>query len=311
MQKFLTSTALALALAAPVATTAYAESQAHPMFGTATTEGTAHDVMASDLIGARLYTAENGVADDEMGQNKDWNDVGEIHDIVLNKDGEVDYVIADIGGFLGIGEKQVAVSMNELKFVSDGEDSDDWFIVLPASKAQLDEAPTYETAMDDTMRETGAAINDTAEATGNALNKAGEDVANAADNAATATGNAMQNAGEEISQAGDAMTKNADSMADETALTNGLTAEELTGKRVYDANGEWIGEVDKVLAAQDGTTAGKAVIDVGGFLGIGEKPVAVDLSNLMMKQEKDGDDMHLYVNATKQQLEDMPTYEES
>jgi len=267
MQKFLTSTALAMALAAPMATTASAEMHgAHPMFGTATADSKTHEVMASSVIGARLYTAENGVADDEMGMNKDWNDVGEVHDIVLNKDGEIDYVIADIGGFLGIGEKQVAVSMNELKFVSDGEDSDEWFLVLPASKAQLDEAPTYDMGMANNMRETGAAM----------------------ENSAMATDDAMQH---------------------DTVRMSGMTAEELTGKRVHDANGEWIGEVDKVLMSQDGNSAEKAVVDVGGFLGIGEKPVAVDLSDLMMKKEADGDDMQLYVNATKEQLEAMPTYQ--
>lgn len=325
MQKFLTSTALALTLAAPLAAPAFAESDSQQMqeqkasdsmsgdhmFGKAITQ---NELMASDLIGARLYTAENGVDETAQGMGDNWNDVGEISDIVVNKDGQVDYVIADIGGFLGMGEKPVAVSMSELKFISDGQDADEYFIVLPASKAALEDAPAYQTDLEQALNETGRAIDNAANATANAAAQAGNEVAEAANDAANATANAANDAAQATENAAENTAANIKAEVDEnTDMDNAsnMTAEELTGTRVYDANGKWIGEVDQVLMSQDGQSAEKAVIDVGGFLGIGEKPVAVNLTDLTVKREKDGDDFQIHVNATKKQLEDMPTYQAS
>ena len=42
--------------------------------------------------------------------------VGEIKDVVLGKDGMVAAVIIGVGGFLGMGEREVAISYGGLKF---------------------------------------------------------------------------------------------------------------------------------------------------------------------------------------------------
>ncbi|WP_299141290.1 PRC-barrel domain-containing protein [uncultured Tateyamaria sp.] len=87
-----------------------------------------------------------------------------------------------------------------------------------------------------------------------------------------------------------------------------LTTEELTGMRVYDANDEWIGEIDSVIVSTDGTIQG-AVLGVGGFLAIGEKDVLVSFDSLTIKQEAEGDDMRVYAAMTESQLEALPAYE--
>lgn len=86
-----------------------------------------------------------------------------------------------------------------------------------------------------------------------------------------------------------------------------ITAEALTGTAVYDANNDWIGEVSEVLMTDD-MKVEKAVVDVGGFLGMGEKPVALDLDKLSILREVDGDDMRVHVNLTKTELEAMKAY---
>ena len=58
---------------------------------------------------------------------------------------------------------------------------------------------------------------------------------------------------------------------------------DLKGKDVYGIEGESIGSVSDVLIKQGGVTA--VVIDVGGFLGIGSKSVAVDMSTLQVGPE--------------------------
>lgn len=66
---------------------------------------------------------------------------------------------------------------------------------------------------------------------------------------------------------------------------------DLEGKAVYGAEGESIGDIGDVLISQDGSV-NAVIIGVGGFLGIGEKDVAVDMSALqlgpgMTQQEAD------------------------
>jgi len=54
---------------------------------------------------------------------------------------------------------------------------------------------------------------------------------------------------------------------------------DFEGKAVYGADGESIGEINDVLVSQDGSI-NAVIIGVGGFLGIGEKDVAVDMGAL-------------------------------
>ena len=51
-----------------------------------------------------------------------WDDIGEINDIVLSPTGDVQGVLVDIGGFLGIGARTVALDMGQLHFLRDETD---------------------------------------------------------------------------------------------------------------------------------------------------------------------------------------------
>ncbi len=93
--------------------------------------------------------------------------------------------------------------------------------------------------------------------------------------------------------------------ADRFNGTQFMTASDFIGKRVYDANGEDIGEVNDMILSASGDTRA-IILGVGGFLGIGEKDVAVSVDAVNMVQ--DGDSQRLVVNATKQILEDAPAY---
>jgi len=75
----------------------------------------------------------------------------------------------------------------------------------------------------------------------------------------------------------------------------------LEGASICGADDEKVGKVDHI---HGGTTA---VIDVGGFLGIGAKPVAVPLTDLEFMRDESGD-VHAVTGGTKEQLEDMPEH---
>ena len=58
---------------------------------------------ATELMGKTVYGSNN-------------ENIGEIGDILMNKDGRIVGVVLDVGGFLGLGETNVAVPMRALQF---------------------------------------------------------------------------------------------------------------------------------------------------------------------------------------------------
>lgn len=88
-----------------------------------------------------------------------------------------------------------------------------------------------------------------------------------------------------------------------------LSPDELTpaiigGATIYGADDHKVGKVDHIHGT--GPTS-SAVIDVGGFLGIGAKPVAVPLSDLEFMRDEEGD-IHAVTTWTKEHLKEMPEH---
>ena len=107
-----------------------------------------NDVLASSLIGMRVYAVQADVDANKAypaEARKEWSDVGEVNDVVLDWNGDVKAVVLGVGGFLGVGEKNVAIEMSSLRKVRESNDSSDWFLVVNSSKEMLTNAPTYTT----------------------------------------------------------------------------------------------------------------------------------------------------------------------
>ena len=69
------------------------------------------------------------------------NPVGEISDVLLDKDGRVTAVIVSVGGFLGLGAKYVSVPFNALRMTEkDGKR----YLVMDTTKDTLMSAPGYQ-----------------------------------------------------------------------------------------------------------------------------------------------------------------------
>ncbi|MCB1503175.1 MAG: PRC-barrel domain-containing protein [Bauldia sp.] len=105
------------------------------------TDGTAHNEtyiptqaseedLASSWIGKSVY-------------NESDENLGDINDLLLGEDGKIRAVIVGVGGFLGIGEKDVAVSFDAIKPRADADG--DVTIYLAATQEQLESAPDFET----------------------------------------------------------------------------------------------------------------------------------------------------------------------
>jgi sporulation protein YlmC with PRC-barrel domain len=82
------------------------------------------------------------------------------------------------------------------------------------------------------------------------------------------------------------------------------TGADLVGQTVYGSNGEEIGEIQDIVTRQ-GTQSPEALVGVGGFLGIGERNVAIPLSQI----RQDGD--RLTTTHTKESLGAMQAYNQS
>ena len=134
--------AAALALAAPGAALAQA---ANP-FPEVTLEY-GKDYLATTLIGVRVHITEDELTPGQAlvpGTIDEWDDIGEIGDMIVGVDGTLDAVVIDVGGFLGVGEKEVAVSWDALEPVYEEDDADNWIIALKVTRDALEAAPALE-----------------------------------------------------------------------------------------------------------------------------------------------------------------------
>ena len=82
----------------------------------------------------------------------------------------------------------------------------------------------------------------------------------------------------------------------------------LIGASVYGPDNKSIGKIDDVIVASDGQIKA-AVIGVGGFLGVGEKDVAVPFNSLQVMRKADSSSIDkITVTYTKDQLKNAPKF---
>ena len=343
------------------------------------------DVEASDFIGSRIYAAEAMPTTDtvKVGAEKDWDDVGEINDVILGRDGQIKAVVLGVGGFLGMGEKNVAIPMQDVKFVRNGDGVNDYFLVVNANKDLLTNAPAYvsleEKAAQQTAANDAAAPADTtmttpADTASDTTTTQPADTTTAADTTKPAdtntaadttaekpadtaasttttaeqttaadttaekpadTNTAMNNntttatptddaANTDATTTASTSTDNAtQSMTDENrtrlvrpeinregykaAEVAELTADKLEGARVYGPKDEDVGEVNRLILDNNGQVQ-RIVLDVGGFLGMGERQIAVTPDELNIVRTDDGNEFRVYIDANQATLKAQPEY---
>ncbi|WP_318012133.1 PRC-barrel domain-containing protein [Mesorhizobium sp. CA14] len=219
--------------------------------------------LVSKIMGAAVY---DSTADDATK-------IGNVNDIVLDKDGNAKLVVIGVGGFLGVGEKNVAYDFGKLEWVNK---KGDLWLVAKTTKDELKAQPNFDTK--------------------------------AYDSAAASTTQPTN------SQAADGKTDTtATASIDKSTLTempsDKISAANLIGTNVYGADDAKVGEIGDVILTGD-KKVDSIIVDVGGFLGIGEKKVAVGMENLKFMTDKNGN-RYLYTNFTKDQLEAQTAYDKA
>ncbi|HXC91130.1 MAG TPA: PRC-barrel domain-containing protein [Stellaceae bacterium] len=80
-------------------------------------------VRASKMLGSTVYDVQN-------------RDIGSVKDLIIDKDGRVAAAVVDVGTFLGMGGKYVAVPLSAIK-------TDNNRLTLDMTKEQLQQAEAY------------------------------------------------------------------------------------------------------------------------------------------------------------------------
>ncbi|HEY7997257.1 MAG TPA: PRC-barrel domain-containing protein [Pseudolabrys sp.] len=137
MKRTFTAGALAAVLVAPAFAQAPASKTDTPNGSMGTTGQTsfvqkesADDWRGTKLIGASVYGPDNA-------------SIGEISDVLIAGDGKVKAVVVGVGGFLGVGEKDVALPFYSLDIRRKPDSSSIDKIRVSYSKDQLKNAPAF------------------------------------------------------------------------------------------------------------------------------------------------------------------------
>ena len=204
-----------------------------PLFGTT--------VKAEELVGTDV-------------KNFKGETVGEVESVLLDRSGRVRAVVVGVGGFLGMGEHDVAIDWQDL-FVGDDANN----VRIDMSEAALKELPEYEYS-DESLR--GKVFGDN-RYRDYRRDKRAYDYSN------------------------DRPTDLRESVAADTLIdANGdMKASELIGMEIVGQQNKSVGEIEEILLAKDGQPT--AAVGTGGVFGIGKRVVLVNWDKLSIHRNKD------------------------
>ena len=246
--------------------------------------------IATAFIGRNVYSSEDPESDN----------IGKVTDLIINDDGAITHAVIGVGGFLGIGRKDVAVPFDELEvFERDGEIR----LVYASTREQLEAAEAFDHATFDPWARWAteqAALQPDPGAGGIGQVPAIEqpqttDSLPAEPEEQTAQADAQQEPAADLMADGRFMAEQGD---------DDIIASELIGLTVYNPADEALGNIRDVMWT-DSVEA--VIVGVGGFLGIGEKAVAVDYGALDISTDENGN-KKLVLNATKEELTAAPMF---
>jgi len=83
---------------------------------------------ATNLIGADVKTSTN-------------EDIGSVSDLIIDSNGKIVAIVVGVGGFLGMGEKDVAISWSNVTKTGSGDDQQ---LQINGTREDLQAAPKFE-----------------------------------------------------------------------------------------------------------------------------------------------------------------------
>jgi uncharacterized protein YrrD len=100
-------------------------------------------IRTRDITGGNVYSMVDPEPWDAStmydGVAETWNDIGEIEDIILDRNGQMTGVVAEIGGFLDIADKHVVVPIDNVRLVP--SDDRTYAVLVNMTEQQLVDLP--------------------------------------------------------------------------------------------------------------------------------------------------------------------------
>ncbi|WP_371154635.1 PRC-barrel domain-containing protein [Jannaschia sp. 2305UL9-9] len=148
MLKNITSTAAIAAVAATLSAAGPALADAHSM-----SEDMTDLIRTRDITGGPIYSISSvynetdwmdtdNASWDAMNWADDYAQIGEIEDVILDKSGQMVGIVAEVGGFLDIGDKHVMLRTDDVRLVP--VDDRSYSFVTRMSEEQLEELPSVD-----------------------------------------------------------------------------------------------------------------------------------------------------------------------
>ena len=139
------ATLSAVALAALIGTPAIAQDMGVSGSGIITGEQYANAIRADEAIGADVYSMNDTYDETQWVENtwydavgSDWENVGEVDDIIISRNGQVIGLVVETGGWLDIGDENYVIDLRDLRVVGEGEDID---FVTRLTQAEMEAQP--------------------------------------------------------------------------------------------------------------------------------------------------------------------------
>jgi len=225
-------------------------------------------------------------------RNPEGDKIGDIEAVYVTPNGQIDTVIIGVGGFLGMGERDVAVKWSDLKITDNGDK-----ITAAMTKDSLKALPEY-SYKDKTYR--GKVFSDAGVYNANGTRRA---------DSTTSTMPSTTSSPRDSMAKSDTMKTDRGTMRSHAmgfTKTGEMSGDAIIGASVKNNANETIGEIKDIHVGKDGAIKG-AVVGVGGFLGVGERDVLISWDQLNFT--RDGDrDLVVKTNATKDSLKALPEY---
>jgi sporulation protein YlmC with PRC-barrel domain len=136
-------------MAEPETTTEGQPEAMQPSAGTAGTEGAIipeqaeTQVRAEDLMGTTVI-------------GPDGSEVGEVEDLIFDAQEKITGVVVGVGGFLGMGKKEVGLNWEQARF-DENKDTGAKTVMINLTKAELEAAPDFKTTEEQKAEEEAAA----------------------------------------------------------------------------------------------------------------------------------------------------------
>ena len=100
----------------------------------------------------RGFHSDSLVGQDVKSRGTD-NSIGTVSNLLIDHEGQVVAVIIGVGGMLGIGERDVAISWDQIELRTDEDNDTTMWVNL--TEENLKNAPEYSSDVSDTSRRTG------------------------------------------------------------------------------------------------------------------------------------------------------------